>query len=286
MKRVTTIWNSASTMSSESHMNDSERVNRAMRQESASSGMWMYWPRNTDWPELDRHLPADESGKEVLHPQEGQHGVGEADEEYRPERGTDDEAGQGGICIGVGLKRTLAGVRYPHDQENDRQSVDRNLNPAPDDSARFERGTQRREAEPADVGEQRRQSRPVENEGHEEVGRERQRDPDDDSGEGSRHRLDEARRRGSAGHGLTRSGSRPRHCRCGRCHRAVAGIPVNARSFEIRIGRGPTGRRYPSRALCTCIRRALGRRIPAFAGKTLVASTTTVSMASFPLSRE
>ena len=50
MKRVITIWNSASTMSSESQMNESERVNRAMRQESASSGTWMYWPRNTDWP--------------------------------------------------------------------------------------------------------------------------------------------------------------------------------------------------------------------------------------------
>ena len=50
MKRVITIWNSASTMRSESQMNNSERVSRAMAQDSAISGRWTYCPRNTDRP--------------------------------------------------------------------------------------------------------------------------------------------------------------------------------------------------------------------------------------------
>ena len=52
MKRVITIWNSASTIRSASQTTDSERVNSAMRHESAISGRWTYWPRNLDSPSL------------------------------------------------------------------------------------------------------------------------------------------------------------------------------------------------------------------------------------------
>ena len=50
MKRVITIWNSASTMSSASQTTDSERVKRATMHDSPISGRWTYWPRNFDSP--------------------------------------------------------------------------------------------------------------------------------------------------------------------------------------------------------------------------------------------
>ena len=52
MKRVNTIWISASTIRSASQTTDSERVNSAMMHDSAISGRWTYWPRNLDSPSL------------------------------------------------------------------------------------------------------------------------------------------------------------------------------------------------------------------------------------------
>ena len=52
MKRVITIWNSASTMRSASQTTDSERVKRAMTHDNPIRGRWTYWPRYLDSPSL------------------------------------------------------------------------------------------------------------------------------------------------------------------------------------------------------------------------------------------